>query len=376
MLKRGHYNVQLDAEAWDRLITWIDLNVPDHGTWTEHAGKRPVMARRLEMRTKYANRPEDPEEIPDGGPKEPVKFVAPEPPKAKPQAVACPGWPFDAAEAARRQAAAGLPPKLSIDLDGGQNLELALVPAGEFVIGDAAGETDEWPLARVKIERPFYMAVDETTNAQYALFDPEHRSGVISVFNKDQSTRGEVADRERQPVIRVTWHGAMGFCQWLSQKTGRSFSLPTEAQWEYACRAGTATPMYWGGCETDFGKLANLADQRVTQLCRGDSPKWIPSIATVNDGAIVSDHVGRYPGNAWGLRDMHGNVVEWTLSSYCPYPYDERDGRNDPRSPEMKVVRGGSWYDRPWHARSAARLPYRPWQGVYNVGFRVVVLAE
>ena len=83
--------------------------------------------------------------------------------------------------------------------------------------------------------------------------------------------------------------------------------------------------------------------------------------------------VTRYQPNAWGLRNMHGNAAEWTLSSYRPYPYNENDGRNDPHSPDMKVVRGGSWYDRPAQARSASRLPYRPWQAVYNVGFRVVV---
>jgi formylglycine-generating enzyme required for sulfatase activity len=375
MLNRGHYNVKLDAEAWDRLVTWIDLNVPDHGTWTEHAGKRPIMARRLEMRTKYANRPEDPEEIPVIE-REPAKFVTPEPVKAKPQAVACPGWPFDAVEAARRQAAVGLPPKLKIDLDGVQSLELVLVPPGEFVIGDPLGEVDEWPLARVKIDKPFYMATTEITNGQYAMFDPDHKSGVISVFNKDQSNRGEPADRDRQPAIRVTWQEAMSFCRWLSERTGQKYTLPTEAQWEYACRAGTATPMSWGGCDVDFGKLANLADQRVLGLCRGDSPKWIPSAASVNDGAVVSDSVGRYPANPWGLQDMHGNVAEWTLTSYRAYPYNENDGRSDPYSPEMKVARGGSWYDRPFYARSASRVPHRPWQSVYNVGFRVVLLPQ
>ena len=86
--------------------------------------------------------------------------------------------------------------------------------------------------------------------------------------------------------------------------------------------------------------------------------------------------MGRYQPNAWGLHDMHGNAAEWTLSSYRPYPYNNNDGRNDPNSAEMKTVRGGSWYDRPIHARSASRLPYRPWQAVYNVGFRVVMAAE
>jgi formylglycine-generating enzyme required for sulfatase activity len=157
---------------------------------------------------------------------------------------------------------------------------------------------------------------------------------------------------------------------------GVRFTLPTETQWEYACRAGTATPLYFGGVETDFGKLANLADERVTNLCRRDSPKWIPSMPHVNDGAIISDHVGRYPPNPWGLHDMHGNVAEWTRTSYKPYPYNPRDGRDQGSLHEKKVVRGGSWYDRPHRARSAFRLSYQPWQPVFNVGFRVVMQAK
>ena len=160
MLKRGHYNVKLDDEAWDRLITWIDLNVPDHGTWTEHVnGPRPVMERRLAMHAKYANRTDDPEKIPETGNKEPIKFVAPAPlPERKPQDIRVAGWPFDAAEALKRQAAVKLPATLKIDLGESKPLELALIPAGEFVMGEAAGEADEVPVCRVKIDKPFYMA--------------------------------------------------------------------------------------------------------------------------------------------------------------------------------------------------------------------------
>ena len=149
ILKRGHYNVKLDDEAWDRLITWIDLNVPDHGTWTEHVnGQRPVMQRRMDMHAKYANRTEDPEKIPENGSKEPIKFVAPAPmPERKPQDIRVAGWPFDAAEAARRQVAVNLPAKLKIDLEENRSLDLALVPAGQFVMGDPAGEADEVPVA-------------------------------------------------------------------------------------------------------------------------------------------------------------------------------------------------------------------------------------
>ena len=378
MLKRGHHNVKLDAEAWDRLITWIDLNVPDHGTWTEQVGgPRPVMARRMAMHAQYANRTGDPEQILDAGSKEPVKYVAPAPmPARKPQDLRVRGWPFDATEASRRQAAVNLPAKVKIELKGSTPVELALIPAGEFVMGDAAGEADEVPVSRVKIDQPFYLGVVEVRNDQYAAFDAEHDSGVISMVSKDQDTRGHDVNQPSQPVVRVTWSEALGFCEWLSQKTGRKFTLPTEAQWEWACRAGTDSPFFYGNRDTDFGKFANLADASISGLQRADSPAWHPRDGRFNDGAMVTANVGRYQPNAWGLHDMHGNAAEWTLSSYRPYPYDDHDGRNAPNSVEMKTVRGGSWYDRPIHARSAARLPYRPWQAVYNIGFRVAMLAE
>jgi len=378
MLKRGHYNVKLDAEAWDRLITWIDLNVPDHGTWTEHVnGARPVMARRMVMHAKYANRTEDPEVVPDVSGKVPVMYVAPAPmPERKPQDLHAEGWPFATADAAQRQAAANLPAKQKIDLKENLSLELALIPAGEFIMGDAAGEADEAPASRVKIDKPFYLGMVEIRNDQYAAFDATHDSGVISMTGKDQGERGIPVNQPNHPVVRVTWNEAMAFCQWLSQKTGKKFTLPTEAQWEWACRAGTESPFFYGNRDTDFAKFANLADASLNQLDRGDAPPWHPRDRRFNDGCGVTTDVGRYEPNAWGLRNMHGNAAEWTLSSYRPYPYDGHDGRNAPNSEEMKTVRGGSWFDRPLHARSAARLPYRPWQAVYNVGFRVVMLAD
>ncbi|MCX7045646.1 MAG: SUMF1/EgtB/PvdO family nonheme iron enzyme [Candidatus Sumerlaeota bacterium] len=405
MLTKGHHGVKLNTEAWDRLYTWIDLNVPDHGTWTEHrAIASPMHERRLEMRTRYANRPEDPEAYPTSGP----AILASDPRYADSEArsassvqltavansqsaienpqsgivnrqssiVNPQGWPFDAAEATKRQAAAGAQTQIKLDLGNKVDLDLALIPAGEFAMGDLDGCLDERPMAPVKIEKPFYMGRCEVTNAQYALFDPAHDSAYISVYNKDQSNRGEIANRERQPVIRITWREATAYCEWLSKKTGRKFSLPTEAQWEYACRAGTATPLSFGDCAVDFGKLANLADQRVNNLCRGNSPKWIPSVPQVNDGAIVTEQVGKYQPNAWGLCDMHGNVWEWTRTTYKPYPYDPSDGRDSGEAEGAKVVRGGSFYDRPLRARSAFRLWYPAWQCVYSVGFRVVCETE
>jgi formylglycine-generating enzyme required for sulfatase activity len=378
MLKRGHHNVKLDAEAWDRLITWIDLNVPDHGTWTEHvSGARPVMERRKEMFAKYANRTDDPEAIPEPTNKEPIKYVAPAPePPRKPQDIRIAGWPFDAAEATKRQTAAKLPPTLKIDVADGKVMDLALVPAGEFVMGAAAGEVDEIPVSRVKIDQPFYIGAMEISNALYAAFDTKHDSGVISMTGKDQGERGIQVNQPNQPVVRVTWNEAMAFCEWLSQKTGRKFTLPTEAQWEWACRAGTESPFFYGTRDTDFAKFANLADASLNGLDRGDAPPWHPRDRRFNDGSGVTSDVGRYEPNTWGLRNMIGNAAEWTLSSYRPYPYADSDGRNDAKPDAMKTVRGGSWFDRPIHTGSATRLPYRPWQAVYNVGFRVVMSAE
>ncbi|MBE3134102.1 MAG: SUMF1/EgtB/PvdO family nonheme iron enzyme, partial [Acidobacteria bacterium] len=373
MLRKGHHGVTLDAEAWDRLVTWIDLNVPCHGTWSEH---RQISGdgreRRLTLAKEYAGVGEDPEAYPAAAAAKQIEFIKPAPVK-KPEAktIACQGWPFDPAEAQRRQASGG-PPARTIDLAEGVRLELVRVPAGEYVMGDPDGAADEMPQARVRIEKPFWMGKFEITNQQYAAFDTGHDSAYISVYNKDQSTRGEHAGRDTQPVIRVSWQQAMAFSEWLSKKTGERFTLPTEAQWEYACRAGTTTPLSYGACDADFGKFANLADQRVDSLCRGDSPKWIPSIDAVNDGAVITENVGKYTPNAWGLCDMHGNVAEWTLTTYAPYPYAAADGRDKGDPAGRKVVRGGSFYDRPLRARSSFRLEYPSWQRVYSVGFRVI----
>ncbi len=386
MMAKGHHGVKLDPEALDRLITWIDLNVPDHGTWHEH---RKIPAnfhqRRLEMRTRYANRPEDPEAIPVIK-RPPVQPVQPEPWPAVDAAKAkvdCPGWPFDAAEAKRRQAAVATPCRRSIDLGDGVKMDLALIPSGEFVMGDLKGPSDQLPLTRVKIDRPFWMGTLEVTCRQFACFDPKHDNGFFDQHHKDHTTPGYPAHGPDLPVIRVTWQEAMAFCRWLSAKTEQSFTLPTEAQWEWACRAGTSSTLYYGDLDSDFSRHANLADVSMKLLAvTGVNPHpipnpnpyqdFLPKDARFNDQAKLMTEVGKYQPNAWGLHDMHGNVAEWTRTTFGPYPYSEDDGRNDLSNLGEKVVRGGSWRDRPKRARSAFRLPYRTYQRVFNVGFRVV----
>ena len=251
-----------------------------------------------------------------------------------------------------------------------------LIPAGEFVMGSTRGADDEYPPARVKIAHPFYMSRTEITNAQFAAFDAGHDSAFISMTSKDQTRRGHPVNGPGQPVVRVTWQRARDFCRWVAARSGRRADLPTEAQWEWAARAGTDTATYYGEVTADFGRFANLADSSLGRMAAGDSPRWHPRIDAVDDGAMVTTNVGRYQPNAWGLCDMIGNAAEWTRTAYRPYPYRSDDGRDDPAAAGAKVVRGGSWYDRPYRATASYRMHYQPWQHVFDVGFRIIVEVE
>jgi formylglycine-generating enzyme required for sulfatase activity len=383
MLQKGHHNVKLDEEAWDRLTTWIDLNAPCHGTWSEFTRiTGDQRQKRQDLRRLYGGIDEDGEETPEGqilvGEPAAVTPVLPEPmPEVAFPEIVCQGWPFEAKEAKRRQSGAASA-ELSIRLGEGATLDLVRIPAGSFVMGDAGGEIDERPPTAVTIGEDFWISRFEVTNAQYARFDPAHESRFEHrtswIFSEDYL--GWPLDEPGQPVVRVSWDRAMAFCRWLFEKTGMRFSLPTEAQWEYACRAGTATPFWYGDPDTDFAGLANMADWSMRELAyegwRPKSPDLVPRDSRFDDGYLVSAPVGGYGANPWGLYDMHGNAAEWTRSSYRPYPYVDDDGRNAAEAAGEKVVRGGSWYDRPNRCRSSFRLAYPPYQRVYNVGFRVV----
>jgi formylglycine-generating enzyme required for sulfatase activity len=284
-----------------------------------------------------------------------------------------------------------------------------LVPSGQFVMGgtDPPSHADQRPQTRVRIDRPFWVGRCEVTNEQFARFDPLHDSGVESKHGYQFGIHGYPVNGPRQPAVRVSWRQATAFCRWLTAKTGGqlAFSLPTEAQWEYACRAGSAEAFSWGGMDVDFSKLANFGDAKLREFASNPytvaepmkNPNrfddWLPKDERFNDAALVSADVGGYQPNAWGLHDMHGNVAEWTRTLYRPYPYRDDDGRNEPAASlagnhavgaasgvssaddARRVVRGGSWYDRPKRCTSSFRLSYPPYQGVFNVGFRVAAEA-
>ena len=264
------------------------------------------------------------------------------------------------------------------------------VPAGEFVMGSRDGHRDERPLSRMKIARGFWMSALEITNDQFKRFDPAHESREEDRHGYQFGITCYDQDQPAQPAVRVSWTDAMKFCAWLSTKMGRKVTLPTEAQWEWACRAGTATPFWYGGLDTDFSKFANLGDFMLSYFSgnpyvqdyraawyknpENKYDNWIPQEARFNDDGFVTEPVGRYKPNPWGLHDMHGNAWEWTRSAYRPYPYrdDDRNADNLPSQTE-RVVRGGSWYDRPFRCTSSFRVPYPAFQKIYNVGFRVII---
>ena len=370
MLEKGHHQVKLDREAWDRLTTWADLNAPFHGSWSEAGANQQILARRMELRAKYANDGYNPEQV--------IPVIATTEAKVMPAPLDRTLVPAQSAEVGPRGTA-----PLKFDLGDGIAMELAPIPAGSFSMGSNSETPVEQPVTRVSIAKPFHLGTTEVTLEQYRQFDPEYLNGVYDMHYKDQVHRGYYMNDMSFPVIRVSWHKAMEFCEWLSKKTGRKVSLPTEAQWEWACRAGTDSPLSFGDLNAEFSKFANLADLTVKQMAvSGVNPQPISNPDSSvdfelkdprsNDGVLHLSKVGSYQPNPWGLFDMHGNAAEWTRSAYKPYPYNEADGRNS-GGEGSKTVRGGSWHDRPFRSTSTYRLGFPAWQRVYHTGFRVIV---
>ena len=232
-------------------------------------------------------------------------------------------------------------------------MKFVRIRPGSFLMGrQEGGDWDERPVHRVTISESFYMAVTEVTNAQYEQFDPKHREW-----------RGKLgfSKRDDEAVVFVNWHEAAGFCQWLSTKEGKPYRPPTEAEWEYACRAGTTTTYHTGeSLPEEFHKNARMS--------------WFPDPARSRKGAEpVSLVVAQTSPNPWGLYDMHGNVEEWCDDWYGPYEQAEQTdpvGRSDG---DFKVTRGGSHSTKISFLRSANRLGALPEDKSWLIGFRVVL---
>ncbi|MEI6645724.1 MAG: SUMF1/EgtB/PvdO family nonheme iron enzyme [bacterium] len=362
MLKKGHQGVTLTSLEWEAIYTWIDFNVPYCGTWRE--SNLPPNEEHVKQRAAYKklysgldDRDEKLRPVPPIAP-----FQPPKPEAAKPSGVlTVPGWPMTAEQAVAAQKASGAQ-ALTLDLGADVKMKFALIPSGQFVMGRAHGFMDEAPQTAITIDKAFYMGTMEVTCAQYAQFDSHHENGYIEGRGKDRVTRGTDIGTPEHPVVRISWNDALAFCDWLSKKSGKVCTLPTEAQWEWACRAGTATDFPSG---TELGNhQANIADENIRDWNYGRAQNGY------TDGAPYSTPGGRYTPNAWGLFDMHGNVSEWTLSAYRPYPYSESGGKT---TDSLKVIRGGSWNDTMKYVSSASRWRYPAHQPVYNVGFRVLI---
>jgi len=238
-------------------------------------------------------------------------------------------------------------------------MDLVKIKPGSFTMGQgekAPATKEEWlkrdwdesPAHTVKIAQPYFMGKFEVTNAQYEQFDPTH---------KEWRNKHGGSARDDEPVTFVTWQQASDFCKWLSKKEGKPYRLPTEAEWEYACRAGTTTTFSTG--DTLKPDEANLA----------------PLLPT---GKAAAAKVGSYAANAWGLHDMHGNVAEWCNDWYGPYEAGEQTDPVGRADGNARVCRGWSFLrvnfaDRTRYARSSNRSGHDPEDANRCTGFRVVL---
>ena len=385
LLRKGHYGVALDADALDRLITWVDLNRPYHGSWSsiKWGDAKLLETDRAGLRATYANLTENHEDFPADPPPAAPLLPAPLPAIANPELKAA-GWPFDAAQARALQGAN----PASVLAAAGISIPLVRIPAGEFVMGSVTGHRDEQPVSLVRIARPFRMARFEITNGQFRQFDPGHDSRVADALNYQFGQRPWSLNDDAQPVCRVSFREALAFCEWLAQKTGSKVTLPTEAQWEWAARAGSATAFSFGDLTTDYAPFANCADASIAKFAACTAAGEYHGISIIanpnkydmpllrdaahNDGNQLAAVPGSYAANGFGLHDMHGNVAEWTRSRYLPYPYVD-DAGNEPATAGERVVRGGAWWTRPFQCSSAHRAVFQDYQPVMWVGFRVIV---
>jgi sulfatase modifying factor 1 len=279
------------------------------------------------------------------------------------------------------------PPKVMTNSIG---MKLTLIPKGDYLMGEPEGEegpgTDAKPRHRVEITRAFYMGTYEVTRQEFdRVMDPN--AGPYLVYGANN--RGRPQDASRYPVENVTWFDAVKFCNTLSEKEhrepyykimsikrkrngaiqeatvnvnpGGGYRLPTEAEWEYACRAGRKTSFHFG---------ASLNGQEAN--CNGHNP-----YGTSEQGPNLAGPttVGSYRANPFGLFDMHGNVCEWCSDRYDGLYYRKSPAR-DPLGPDTgseRVVRGGSWSTDAEFCRAACRCYYRPDFRDSNLGFRMAI---
>ncbi len=276
------------------------------------------------------------------------------------------------------------------------------IPPGTFTMGSSltaeqvhsryGGELewykDERPQHKVTLTSGFWLGKYEVTNEQFRAFvnatghetDAEKQgyaygvdgSGNWGKRNGYHWNNPGWPVRETHPVVCVSWNDAQAYIKWLNGKGARTYRLPSEAEWEYACRAGTATPFTWGYDATSGAGWLNAADLTAKERFSG----W--TTFNFEDGFVFTASVGSFRANAWGLCDILGNVWEW-----CEDWYDENyytgDAQRNPRNStagSSRVVRGGSWNNNPGHCRAANRHSHNPAYAHSLIGFRICCVAS
>lgn len=275
------------------------------------------------------------------------------------------------------------PKKVTVDLGGDVKMEFVLIPKGKFMMGSPKDEAERNPLNKdfdaerlheVEISKPFYLAKYPVTQQQYQTLMKKNPSYFQAAGAGPWADKVKGLDTDQFPVEGgVSWEDAQAFCKKMQEndKQGRKFRLPTEAEWEYACRAGTTTPFY-------FGSKLNGTEAN----CDGKDHPY----GTADKGPFKerTAKVGEYGENKWGLSDMHGNIWQWCEDYYGPYNGDLKSTdplRSVQYSEELRtayygrVLRGGSWLDGADRCRAAYRRndapDFRYALGRACVGFRV-----
>ena len=283
----------------------------------------------------------------------------------------------------------------SVQLTDSIGTRLVRVEPGSFVMGADVTETgwlpNEGPARQVTISRPFLMAAHEVTVGQFRQFVEE--TGYVTEAERDVDggfgidfDTGKVVQNagctwsspgfphhvqtDDHPVVLVSWLDAEAFCAWLSEREGAIYRLPTEAEWEYACRAGSPRAYWCGDDPQCLVAAANVADERLV-----DETGWMVEAGQFDDGHAFTAPVGSFRPNALGLHDMHGNVWEWCADWYAADAY-AMGSVADPTGPaagDFRTIRGGGWLNPPDRARSAQRIYFAPsFRYCLLSGFRVV----
>lgn len=285
--------------------------------------------------------------------------------------------------------------KKEVEATNGIGMKFRLIPPGEFQMGspETEGNREEDEKQHfVRITRPFYLAKFEVTRGEFRRFvtaakyktEAERNKAGGGGYTHDQKApfaqspefnwlKTGFDQEDDHPVVNVSWNDAKAFCDWLSNQDGKTYRLPTEAEWEYACRAGTTTRWHSGDTEKDLSLVGNIADQslKASYPDVGWARAW-------DDHAPFTAPAGRFRANAFGLHDMHGNVYEWCQDRYDA-KYYEASPEQDPPGPaegNNRVLRGGTWFFDPFFARSANRNSIPQDDCGFNIGFRVVMEVE